>query len=259
MGLANASFTRRIRRYAYASHPALRGMRADARWRAYSRTTINPEAGYVYFRIPKNANSTIAKTLLYHHDPDGYDPSQDSGARIAKGAFRRLWGSRCYSLAALRSSYLTFAFARNPYSRLLSAYLDKTQTPGKDASYRWVAAAMGRESARELSFEEFVTYLEQGGLRANTHWFPQSELLPVGAGELDFLGRVETLETDAQALISRIYGADRWRGLQSASNATGARSRLVDYYDEGLARRVRDLYARDFEELGYDGDLEAAT
>lgn len=209
---------------------------------------------YLYIRIPKCANSTIAKTLA-HYDPDivtdgiADDPR---GART-KNRYGTLVSTRVLSPAALTERYFCFTFVRNPYSRVLSAYLDKiagsNQTTDK---YNMVLRFAGTKRLADVTFAQFVEYLESGGLFENPHWAPMSALLPIRRERIHFVGRVEQLDSDLERVVNRVFGEGTFKGTQIRTVGRRNAVALQDqYYTGDLAERIYTLYRDDFESFDY--------
>jgi hypothetical protein len=139
---------------------------------------------------------------------------------------------------------------------VLSAYLDKIAA-AEPGQYAYVAYATGRGSITDVSFQDFVEFLERGGLFANAHWAPQTALIPVDpANDLAFIGHQEQLEADMRTLVEDILGLGPFQGMQSRSDRRRhADQRLTDFYDPGLATRVVRLYEADFAAFQYAREL----
>lgn len=247
---------RRLLRAAALLHPLLRPVPGPLRLGVASRVAVSREHRFIYFRVPKAANSTVARTLAAHAFPERREVLlADPTGRGAKQAFDGLPRAGALTVGGLKKRYVLLSFFRDPYARVLSAYLDKLRS-GNRGRFGWVAQRAGVGSVSELTFGDFVDFLEGGGLVANAHWAPQTVLCPVPVVELDFRGRVEHLETDLQAVVERIFGVGAWRGTdERLHNRQYAGARLAEYYTPELAARVYELYRGDFVELGYSREL----
>jgi hypothetical protein len=221
-----------------------------------SRCAVSPQSHYCFIRIPKCANSTITRTLAYHDPNLSYDLPSDPDGEIAKGLFSDFLAMHAYSRSALKKKYFLFTFVRNPYTRLLSAYLDKIQEskPAFTSERRQVMHFT--EDGQPVSFSGFITYLENGGLYSNPHWCPQSDLLLLKPSELSFIGKTETLDQDLPQVIQSLFGAGSYQSIQTRSTRRrGASDALSEFYDARLMDRVYRLYQCDFESFGYDRSL----
>lgn len=190
--------------------------------------------GYAYYRVPKAATSTVMRTLAYHdpHMPDVLGNDVD---------VKRMFGHK------LTPRMARFTFVRDPYTRVLSAYLDKIVAGRSYKGTRDYATKMRQRGVEDTGFADFVGYLERGGLYDNKHWAPQVELL---GDTWMAVYRVECIIEDLEALCNHLFG--EWYGVQDSSEGlTHAGAHARDYYTEELRERVYALYRKDFEELGY--------
>ena len=134
-----------------------------------------------------------------------------------------------------------FTVVRNPYSRVLSCYLDKIATPKRKF----------REHLdlddRNLSLIDFLHRLNDGYLRADPHWAPQSELAPFPW--LDFVGRVESLNQDLNAVLAKVFHNAALPVVTKTTGQTNSQSKLNEYCGRAERALIARLYARDFEQF----------
>jgi len=227
-----------IRKLVPFVHPLL--WRTDWRLKqaVWNHIYYSKEYRFIYFRIPKAANSTIALTL-FTHMTGTWDRTLDPTERLYKHTGRALLRSGIILPRQLRG-YLTFTFVRNPFARVLSAYLDKVK-PSDKRFHVFLGVRRG-----PVSFREFLERLQAGYLTANVHWAPQVDLIPLAPNKLDFIGRVETIDTDLPPLLKRLFAGEARHILERRHNATGADRRLRQEYGPREVQLVRMLYAEDF-------------
>jgi hypothetical protein len=218
-------------------HPLLWSTELQLKRSVWGRIFCSPEFGFVYFRVPKSASSTIALTLA--HRMGVSDASDLTGARSKKVGKKLLQASFLFPHRLDRT--FTFTFVRNPFTRVLSAYLDKIAT--RTTKFQKI---LGLDD-RAISFREFLERLDDGYLMKNVHWAPQSGLIPIAPGQLSFLGRVETIEPDLCEVMERIFGPGENRIFRRTAGATGAKDRLGEFYGKYESDLVRKLYRGDFE------------
>ena len=248
-----------MRRLLRSFHPLARELdsRIAPHW-ALRRAAVSNRRKYCYFRIPKCANSTVLKSLTYY-DPDLETIEEDLLGSQKASQFEKLLSAEALSLSTFQRRYYCFTFVRNPYTRLLSAYLDKMAArPDQSAKYRRMAAeaALADPADEASAFERFVGWLETGGLWQNPHWAPQVAILPVRVSRLDFVGRVENLDRDLATVIDAIFGSGTFVAPQTREyHRRGAGSKVRAYYADALAERVYRLYKEDFEAFGYAAEL----
>jgi hypothetical protein len=205
------------------------------------RVAICPEYRFVYSRLPKNANSTLTAALA--------GAAGRAGGGSAKHVFLR--PSRVpRSMVREMQDWLWVVFVRNPFSRVLSAYLDKIAHRKRQAN-----RLMRMTGGAVPDFEGFCRYLDDGGLLDDNHWAPQVEGLIRRPEDYGFIGRFESLEADYRALHERLFGFTPGPLRQSGPVATSASHRLRQAYTGAAQDIVRRLYARDFESFGYPTEL----
>ena len=212
------------------------------------RVAIDRERSFIYFRIPKAANSVVCYRLVREKFPEVVSASE------AKRKFFKAQDMSQDEVSNLCERFFLFSFVRNPYSRVASAYLDKVvRVQGKQAH---IVGKMIGKDIDKISFLDFCTFVCNGGLYLDPHWFPQVVFIPVGVSRLDFLGKVESLDYDYNSLCDVMF----WRKRQvearneewSPHHLTKADDRLDDLYCDESEEIVRSLYGKDFDEFSYD-------
>jgi len=129
------------------------------------RGAIDLERRFFFNRLPKSANTSVVTIL-----------ANISGIRTLRGqeakrAFMRPSELNFRQVAEV-DDFFKFTVVRNPYARVLSAYLDKIAYPQK-------VKIKGHLDDRDMvaRFSEFCKYLADGGLYKNVHWVPQTSLM----------------------------------------------------------------------------------
>ena len=181
--------------------------------------TLSQRSQFVWFRVAKVGTRSILRVLREHTDLD-----LDHASNL-------LYPSRAYS------GYFKFAFVRNPWDRLVSAWQSKfVEGPYGSHAPRGVAEDFGR----------FVEYVESQDIeRCDRHWRLQSSLIDLNS--LTFLGRFESFEEDLTHVCSQIG----IQVLEMPHRAASTRQTLSAYYTDELVERVGRVYARDVRLFGY--------
>lgn len=203
---------------------------------------------YIYFRIPKAANTTVASNL-YVNEQGVWDLNSEEINRY-KVSFERPSTLTEDEIANL-DRFFKFTVVRNPATRILSCYLQKIKGNAKEKII--VTKSMGVAEETPIEFEEFIDWLgSENNICKNYHWARQVDLIPVGVDALDFVGKVESLEQDLGTIIARIFGQERGRNLIDFSpGKTHADEKIGQYYTNGIREKLMRVYGSDFEELRY--------
>jgi Sulfotransferase family len=215
----------------------------------------------IYVETPKVGSTTIKQILQYAEF--GFDMSKmptddhDHVHDRARSPLKSPRDNEAQFLHCLESTeYFTFSFVRNPFIRVLSAYLDKIV--GRPGTTTRIQQQMGIDPSSYIpTFEEFVGIVYSQSIRdMNPHWAPQCFLLGIDRVRYDFLGRFEFFEDSIMQLITRtnLRIPEGAFGL-GKGHATSADTRLRDNYTPQAIKRVQDIYSEDFKHLGYGWSL----
>jgi hypothetical protein len=151
-----------------------------------------------------------------------------------------------------------FSIVRNPYTRLLSAYMDKIGNKIKRPK-RQLLVRMGRVQDGPISFGEFVDFIcAQNSRQMNLHYAPQSFLMQVHYHPYTHIGCVEAMEESLSAIMAAAYGIERKATSDFRRHRTDASSLIAENYSEEIAAKVLNRFRSDFEVFGYDTDINKA-
>lgn len=214
-----------------------------------ARGLVNSRLGIFFNRIPKAANSTVVGNIA-RLTFDGEVTSPEAKRMFPSPS--QLSSDQVLEFADLYK----FTFVRNPYTRTLSAYLDKVVRPrylNSDVSRARVSNSLRRaKTDQPPSFREFCSYLEHGGLYADMHWAPQSSLMVIPYEEFDFIGRIESFDSDFRYVLNQISPEDFTCELKTyGPPPTSATKKITEHYDEVSHDIVARLFKTDFETFGY--------
>jgi hypothetical protein len=230
---------------------------------------LGPDQTYVFAFIPKSA-CTNWKCLMRHEygfenylNPALAHDRKNGGLRFVSD-LENPWS------VLLDRNCPKYTCVRNPYSRLLSAYLNKVEPFVKGAvpdqlrkGHLKIFTAMDEFRSMVLpdkeavDFECFITWLDLALTKdpfvKNPHWIPQTQIIGTGQIQFDYIARFENLEDDAAELLSRI-GCKAAFPSQKAVKfpPTEASRKTRQYYTPASVEMVRRIYADDFAYLGYD-------
>ncbi len=213
-----------------------------------TRAAVSFKSKYCYFRIPKCANSTIVSSLAFHDENIEYIESNNkrNEAHEIKKQFDRIPTKEIPNIEEYIQDLFLFTFVRNPYTRLLSCYFDKIKENSFDNKY--IRILTKKDKFGKMKFEDFIFYLENGGLYKNPHWVPQHKMISVDVEKLDFIGKTERIEEDLKQICLKLFG--EYKGLKLANIGKNSH-KYNGMYNEDLKNRVYNLYKKDFKLFKY--------
>lgn len=206
-------------------HRVFPSPKGDFSLRAFDRNQC------IFIHITKSAGTSASKSLFneltYHYTAIQY---------------RVIFGRRRFN------RYFKFAFVRNPWDRLYSAYCYLKGGGWNDQDKGWFNKRLGTTP----DFESFVLeWLSPERLSSHLHLRPQIYFICDRRGHplLDFVGYFETLPEDFEHVTQQL-GIDASLSHVNASQ----RGDYRDAYSPEAIEKVRQLYAEDIANFGYDFD-----
>jgi hypothetical protein len=186
----------------------------------------------IFVHVPKAAGISVATALF---------GNVGAGHRDAR-FYREVFGPDFWS-------YFKFAFVRDPFTRLVSAYefLKRGGHPAwpKDAAFNKEVLSCYKD------FDDFVlTWLTPTRRPLMPHFRPQVEFLTLSKRlAMDFIGRYENLAADFDVVCRRLDIHARLKHV----NRTPVEdlSIAAHYASDAVVARVQDVYRMDFALLGY--------
>lgn len=209
-------------------------------------------------------------------DPEAVPPDlvHNSSLHLTFAKFWRHYGSLSRHLMALKLQHYTkFLFVRDPFVRLISAFRNKFGRPNQDFYKQFGSVMLRRygnvsgslpETAAEAfaagikpTFQQFVSYLLDQETEKesifNEHWRQVYRLCHPCQVKYDFIGQLETLETDAEHLL-KLLEVDNLLHFPSGARNRTATSWERDWFKQipiSMRRDLYKLYEPDFELFGY--------
>lgn len=174
------------------------------------RYLVNHRHKIIFCPIPKNA-CTLFKLMIVEHS-DSQKHFQESCENIHSYTAKEGTGFGLDQLEHLRDQeFFKFVILRNPFERLVSAYLDKFVKPLElepfaQAVVQDICQHLNQplDFQRSITFRQFVDYLsntEDGWM--NEHWRPQYTFLANNLIDFDLIGQFEQLEQTLEILEAK--------------------------------------------------------
>lgn len=161
-------------------------------------------------------------------------------------------------------SYLKFIFVREPFERLVSAYRNKFTRSYNTAFHKRYGTKIIRrhradparealEQGSDVSFQEFVQYLVDPRTQReepfNEHWERVHTLCHPCLIHYDVVGKYETLEPDAQAVL-QLAGVDGTLQFPTSGKSTrtdgNMAARFFKHISPFYQKKLFNLYRMDF-------------
>lgn len=239
--------------------------------------TLLEEQKLAYVETPKVASTTLLAALLFFA---GLPLQGDNPRRMLRGAKQRarmadlgisrltVTETQLRRLRAQNPDYFWFGASREPMARLISAYHNKLHRYARRydrVSYlraqiarlaagsqalgdsRYTALLLGRH----LSFADLVAGLECHGVGVDKHFDLQTRLLCFCSIRYHRLLRQEHLEADLRTLCAEISQPYPFPDGLPRLNASSLPGKADIRPSPELVTRIHDLYAEDFDKLGY--------
>ncbi|WP_051333530.1 sulfotransferase family protein [Aliagarivorans marinus] len=178
--------------------------------------------------------------------------TKSAGTSVALSLFGKLpyhyraWEYRVIFGRRRFNQYFKFAFVRNPWDRLYSAYSYLKGGGWNDDDRAW-----SQQHLTDIDdFEQFVLeWLTPERLYAHIHFWPQSDFIYDEKGKLliDYVGYFEDINTDFKQIAKQL-------GIHTDLSHTNKSQRqgYQDVYTPEAIAKVAKLYQQDIQRFGYE-------
>lgn len=227
--------------------------------RANYLTHIDDTRMLVYIETPKVACTSIKKFMMDQYAGGSFPLENKSLVhnRTVSPLKQISELTAEEALAVYGPGFQRFSFVRNPFSRLLSGYLDKLVSNEYERNRH--LPLMGFEPGSHPTLLDFLERLaEKTDATRDIHFTTQSALLMVNSVDYTFIGRFEGFQQDFLQMQNLLYDIKHTGqsyedfGKHHASNAN---EKLTQYYGPRETELVREIYQADFDFFGYSEDL----
>lgn len=201
------------------------------------------------------------KTKVNYYSTNGYHKykcifvhiPKTAGVSIAKSIFGSLGGGHKTikeyqnTFGPYFNWYFKFAFVRNPWDRLYSAYTFLKNGGFNDLDKKWYKENL----SQYRNFEQFVTnWLTPENITKKYHFYPQFHFITDNEGKIavDFLGHYENLLEDINYVSNKLKITINLKH----SNKSVRKSDYRKMYTPEMICIVDKIYQKDISEFGYN-------
>lgn len=207
---------------------------------------------YVYVETPKVACTTI-KLVLQQAEAFGemsYERPGDVHNRQLSPLLAPSDNVKSFVSATKSEDYFRFCFVRNPYTRVLSCYLDKMVKT--EFERKRLAPKLGLDPEEVPSFKTFLQRVsQQSDDEYDIHWAPQTYLLRPNRIRYSFIGRFELFREQFKMVCDRLDISAYAEDLGDTWHATNAFEKTKEYLGAEEIELICRIYERDFSNFGY--------
>ena len=235
----------------------------------YKNFIYMEQHGFIFAYVPKVACTNWKSLLRYMAGHEDWLDNKLAHDKVQGGLrYLDLEGPDAALLEDL--GIRKYAMVRDPYSRILSAYLNKVEyrlpvklkAPGEDhfdmvvrEIDRFRREELGEASYPEITFEVFLRWLMDSGspFADDEHWAPQAVLLRQPGVDFDILGRFESLNEDSSCILEAMGCDQHFPSQKDVKFApTGAQFKVDRYFTQTTYTLVEEIMSSDFEAFDYD-------
>lgn len=221
---------------------------------------ISNKYNYLYVETPKAACSSI-KVSLQRMELELPDFYREDFEDIHNRNFSPLLKpSQIGSFATFinKPNLFKFCFSRNPYTRLLSSYLNKIKA--NKFQKKHILMHLGKDVSKlnaEVTFAEFVDVIcVQPIDNMDPHWRIQYYQTFQDSIKYDFQGKVENFDRDFEFVLKTLNRDYQKYISQEVRHASKANDLVETYYTPSLIKKVKAKFALDFDYFEYSYDFE---
>lgn len=200
---------------------------------------------YIFFAIPKTGTHAVRFTLRpYLKSEDEEHVALFHHSKLQTGDFKKRKNGHITALEIkphlspeIWTSYLKFAFMRNPYERFVSACFFKHPL-------------LAKEHTNVTKCRAYMKLLIQKESNHSSLFFrPQCDYITGEEGEIlvDFIGQTENMDKDLKSIFSKLILPFKSPEKINTSNHLP----YMSYYDDELRSLISHFYKKDFKLLKY--------
>lgn len=212
---------------------------------------VSRKYGYVFVSVPKCATSTMKKFLFEHVEKVSTEGVDIHGyGNYPKKPF--LAPSDIFTNILMFKLFFVFSVVRNPYDRIISAYLDKI-VRNKPEKLQ-ITETLGVHFSFDVSFDDFLSALTRiSPCAMDPHFSPQFNVLNLDKIKYDQLLRFESLSSDLVSLCSNLSVSNDFdiQKLNVVHHSTNVEAFKENFINNEHIFTINKIYSTDFSNLKY--------
>lgn len=224
---------------------------------ANSLINISLVDNFIWVKNPKVASSTLDTTLQSVSSRKLGSIAPKPHSQIENSVFVKPFQMSDTDLHStlLSAAFYRFTFARNPYQRVFSAYVDKIagDKPNKVQILKY-AGLDTKDIAQKVTFEQYIDALADiKPNKMDRHWMPQSLLTCVKYLKYDFIGKIENFNEDLKVVFEHINLDIDDYYTYYAPHKNRKKASIKDHLSsQETLDKINLIYKDDFEAFDYD-------
>ncbi|XP_060597805.1 carbohydrate sulfotransferase 9-like [Ruditapes philippinarum] len=228
----------------------------DSYWQKFRQSgfVLAYERKHIYFCMVPKAGGTFWKRIMIYIGKDYPEnmtikqPFDIDRHYVHESKFNNLqtWSVQNPITRMLMSKGKSFMFARDPFSRLWSAYVDKFLLPDfwkADAMHvlrrlRPNATSYGKNCVNDITFCEFLKYISLTHVRKmNNHWERLHRVCSPCHEQFDVIGKIESFASDVDYILTK-FNLDSLKRNISETNMVQVEIITLIKYNFDLERKI---------------------
>ena len=258
-------FCRRKRREEYSSNLKRFFIRSSFMAReAKGHIFIGRFVPVLYCAVPKVASTNWKRMMLLFDGLKSNISEMSIKSKVhTQAGLRPLYEVKSVRIPQMITNSFKFLFVRHPFERLVSAYRNKFSDNNTyfERTYGSRILKMSRKgltkeeytTGRGATFKEFTTWMTSTEAY-DPHWCPVTKLCHPCAIHYNFIGKMETLISDAEQVVNHIGSHTNFPATWTDGYKVSSNKLMFDLFttlspDE--IQRVYEYYQDDFEAFDY--------
>lgn len=234
----------------------------------YENAIYVENKNFIFLYIPKVACTNWKSIFRYMQGEIDYLNPQKAHSRTESGLV--FLSSLKNKKDLLRDDKIKkYTFIRNPFTRILSAYLNKCSEEAYNQPYfkaiqdelRFYQKNILKSNlaSTRIEFFTFLHWLKYSDSEYinNEHWIPQIDIIGEDLLIYNYVGRFENLAIDSQIILDAVDCKILFPTQEEVNfMPTNASDKILNYYRQKEINLVLDIFQKDFELLGYSTKIE---